>query len=82
LGDISNIVAENVVVSTVSNISVSPSGALVVTKQNGGIRDQSCVLKTDGNQVASINYDVTCTILTSDAATFELNGIIETIATP
>jgi hypothetical protein len=78
--DISPIVTDGVVVSTITNIQVSPAGGLGVTSI--GPRDQLAVLRTDGSQLAGITYDVSCDVLTSDTKTLELNGKIVTNTTP
>lgn len=78
--DVSSLLSPGVVVSTISNIVVAPSGALVVTSV--GPRDQMVILRTNGAQVASVTYTVTCTVLTSDSTTLELNGSIVTATTP
>jgi hypothetical protein len=78
--DIDALVTDGVVVSTITNIQVSPAGGLGVTSV--GPRDQLAMLKTDGSQVAGITYDVSCDVLTSDLKTLELNGKIVTNTTP
>lgn len=69
-----------VVVSTISGIVVSPSGAMVATKV--GPRDATAVLHIDGGQVAGTDYDVTCNVLTSAGQTIQANGKFLTVATP
>lgn len=69
-----------IMVSTIDNIAVTPSGSLVVTAV--GSRDQLAVLKTDGNQVEGITYDVSCDVLLSDQTTFQLNWEIVTRTAP
>ncbi len=78
--EIESLVPDGIVVSTISNIAVSPTGSLVVTKV--GPRDTQAILKTSGAQTAGVTYDVSCDVLTSSAVTLQLNGQIKCIATP
>lgn len=74
--DIEPIVGDGVVVSTISDIAVSPTGALAVTAR--GTQNTLAILQTDGAQAAGISYTVTCNVLTSAAETIELSGVIMT----
>ncbi len=75
-----NLVADGVFVSSISNITVTPAGAVTVV--DFGPRDSHAVIELGGGQVSGTTYDVTCVALMTDGQSIELNGKLVCQTTP